>query len=256
MTPALPTDFVALPIAHRGLHDVSMNRPENSRASVRAAMEAGYGIELDLQLSADGEAMVFHDYHLGRLTGETGSVRGRSCEALQQIPLLHGQGETIPTLRDILALVGGRVPLLLELKDQDGAMGPDIGKLEAATAKALEGYTGPVALMSFNPHSVNEMARLVPGFPRGLVTSDYDPSDWPLPREVCDRLREIPDFEPVGASFVSHEATDLDRARVQKIRDGGAPVLCWTIRSAEAEVQARQYADNVTFEGYRAQIPA
>ncbi|MEX0338035.1 MAG: glycerophosphodiester phosphodiesterase family protein [Arenibacterium sp.] len=256
MTPALPPDFVNVPIAHRGLHDVSMNRPENSRASVRAAIDAGYGIELDLQLSADGDAMVFHDYHLGRLTGMTGPVRARTCAELREIPLLHGQGETIPALKDILALVDGRVPLLLELKDQDGAMGPDIGPLEAATARALSGYRGPVALMSFNPHTVNELGRVVPDYPRGLVTSDYDPGDWPLPREICDRLREIPDFEPVGASFVSHEASDLDRARVQKLRDAGAPVLCWTIRSAEAEARARQYADNVTFEGYRAKIPA
>ncbi|MEX0280779.1 MAG: glycerophosphodiester phosphodiesterase family protein [Arenibacterium sp.] len=256
MTTALPPDFVNVPIAHRGLHDASKQCPENSRAAIRAAIDAGYGIEMDLQLSADGEAMVFHDYHLGRLTSETGLVRERSSAELQKIPLLNGDGETIPTLVEILSLVDGRVALLLELKDQDGAMGPDIGGLEAATARALTGYSGRVALMSFNPHSVNELGRIVPSYPRGLVTSDYDPGDWPLPREICDRLREIPDFEPVGASFVSHEATDLGRARVQKLRDNGAPVLCWTIRSAEAEAHARQYADNVTFEGYRAKIPA
>jgi glycerophosphoryl diester phosphodiesterase len=256
MTPALPKVFVSLPIAHRGLHDATDKRPENSRAAVRAAIEAGYGIELDLQLSADGEAMVFHDYHLGRLTGETGPLRERSAKELCRIPLLNGDGETIPTLSEILALVDGRVPLLLELKDQDGAMGPDIGALEAATARALEGYGGEMALMSFNPYSVEELGRVAPEFPRGLVTSDYDPGDWPLPPETCERLREIPDFEPVGATFVSHEATDLTRARVQSLRNRGATVLCWTIRSAEAEAQARQYADNVTFEGYRAKIPA
>lgn len=253
--PPLPDAFLRRPIAHRALHDLAAGRPENGRASVRAAIAAGYGIEIDLQLAADGAAMVFHDYGLTRLTGREGTVRQRTAGDLAAIPLSGGDGETIPRLGDILELVAGQVPLLIELKDQDGAMGDKIGPLEAATAAALEGYPGPVAVMSFNPHSVAEMARLCPDVPRGLTTSGYDPGDWPLNAETCAYLRGIPDFDRVGASFISHEARDLDRPRVAELKAVGTPILCWTIRSPGAEARARQVADNITFEGYRAAFP-
>ncbi|MHA6264723.1 glycerophosphodiester phosphodiesterase family protein [Arenibacterium sp. CAU 1754] len=256
MTPQLPEVFLRVPLAHRALHDVAQGRPENSRAAVRAAVKAGYGIEIDLQLSADGRAMVFHDYDLSRLTGETGPVRRRTAGELAAIPLTGGDGETIPTLEQVLDLVAGQVPVLIELKDQDGGMGADIGPLESATAAALTHYTGPVAVMSFNPHSVAEMARLAPDLPRGLTTGDYDPADWPLSTQSCDRLRDIPDFDRVGAAFISHQQDDLTRPRVQQLHAAGVPVLCWTVRSPEAEAEARKTADNITFEGYAAPFPA
>ena len=254
--PVLPDVLLRLPVAHRAYHDIDRARPENSRAAVRAAIAAGYGIEIDLQLTADGAAMVFHDYDLRRLTAEAGPLRRRSAAEAAEIPLRHGDGETIPRFEEILALVDGRAPLLVELKDQDGAMGPDVGPLEAAAARALAAYEGPVAVMSFNPHSVAEMARLAPAIPRGLTTSSFDPADWPLPSATCDRLREIPDFDRVGASFISHQAADLARPRVRALHGDGVPVLCWTITSPEAEAEARKLADNITFEGYAADIPA
>ncbi len=253
MTPKLPGDFLTVPLAHRALH--GPGRPENSRAAIRAAMEAGYGIEIDLQLSADGQAIVFHDYALVRLTGRSGPVRQSPAAELTAMPLLGGDGECIPTLPEVLSLVAGRVPLLIEIKDQDGAMGPDVGALETATARALEGYTGPVAVMSFNPNSVAEMARLAPDLPRGLTTSAYDPLDWPLSAETCARLREIPDIEWIGAAFLSHEAADLARPRVQELRAEGYPVLTWTVTSEAMEREVRPLCDNVTFEGYAARFP-
>lgn len=256
MTPMLPDALLKSPIAHRALHDADRGRPENSRAAIRAAMDAGFGIEIDLQLTRDDQAVVFHDYDLGRLTDETGALRLRSVTEVSRIALKHGRGETIPTLVELLDLVGGNAPLLIELKDQDGGMGPDIGPLEAATVTALKGYTGPVAVMSFNPYSVAELARLAPHIPRGLVTESYDPADMPLSAETCDRLREIPDFDRVGASFISHEVSDLTRPRVVELRRAGVPVLCWTVRSAQTDTEARRNADNVTFEGYLAAIPA
>lgn len=254
MTPDLPRDFVTIPLAHRALHDVAQGRPENSRAAIRAAISAGYGIEIDLQLSADKQALVFHDYDVSRLTNARGAVRLLSAEQAAAIALKHGDGETIPTLTDVLEIVAGQVPLLIELKDQDGGMGPNIGALEAATAAAFTGYQGPVAVMSFNPHSVTEMARLAPHIPRGLVTSDYDPADWPLPERTCARLREIPDFDSSRAAFISHDHIDLARPRVQELRER-VPVLCYTIKSPKAEADARRFADNVTFEGYLAKHP-
>lgn len=252
LPPTLPSAFLTHPIAHRAYHDKTAGRPENSLAAVRAAVDAGYGIEIDLQLSSDGVAMVFHDYDLGRLTGVSGPLAARTAAELGAIALLHG-AECIPTLTAVLDTIAGRVPLLIEIKDQDGALGPNIGSLEAATAEALVGYDGPVALMSFNPHAIAAMAQLAPHIPRGLTTSAYLPADWaPVPAAVCDVLREIPDYDRTGTCFISHEAFDLSRPRVAELKAQGAAILCWTIRSAQAEAEARKIAQNITFEGYAA----
>ena len=248
----LPASLLDRPITHRGLHDMADGRPENSVEGIRAAIAANYGIEIDLQLSKDGVPMVFHDYHLARLTGESGPVAQRSAAELQAITLTGGE-TGIPTLAEVLALVDGQVPLLIEIKDQDGQMGPNVGPLEQAAAAALQGYTGDVAVMSFNPHAVTAFGKAAPDVPRGLVTSAYNYADWtPLKHSVCDRLREIPDYEATGACFISHEAEDLTRPRVAEIKAQGAKVLCWTIKSAATEAEARKVADNVTFEGYLA----
>ncbi|WP_397542759.1 glycerophosphodiester phosphodiesterase family protein [Roseovarius salis] len=253
---ALAPVFLRLPIAHRALHDAADGRPENSRAAIRAAVAAGYGIEIDLQPSRDGRAMVFHDPDLGRLTSEKGPVRARDAAELAAIRL-SGSDETVPALSDVLALVSGRVPLLVELKDQHGRLGETDGTLERAAADDIAAYDGPLALMSFNPHMVRRMATLAPGRARGLVTCAYAPRDWPdLPEQTRARLRDIADYDAAGCSFVSHHAADLHRPRVAELRARGAAVLCWTIRSPEAEARARQVADNITFEGYRAVIPA
>ena len=256
MRPALHPDFLRLPIAHRAFHDAGARRPENSLPAIRAAIREGYGIEIDLQPSADGQAMVFHDDDLGRLTYDTGPVAGRSTAELQRIRV-RASPEPIPTLRQVLAEVAGRVPLLIEIKDQSGVMGPTDGVLEAAAAAALQGYDGPVALMSFNPASVAHMARLAPEIPRGLTTYAFPASDFPAdmgPELNAHReaLAAIADFDAVGASFISHHWRDLDRPRVAALKAQGAAVLCWTIRSTEEEAAARRIAQNITFEGYPA----
>ena len=254
MIPRLNAAFLDVPIAHRALHNMAEGQPENSRAAIRAAIAHGYAIEIDVQLSADNQAVVFHDYTLDRLTAASGRLRGLSSVDLSKIPLKGGY-EAIPALPDILGIVAGQVPVVIEIKDQDGAMGPEIGPLETAVAAALEPYPGPVAVMSFNPHSVAHMAELCPCVPRGLVTSDYAYSDWPLPAAICDRLRAIPDYDRVGASFISHEVTDLARGRVAELKRAGADVLCWTVTSPQVEAEALGIADNITFEGYLAQFP-
>ncbi|KUF11006.1 phosphodiesterase [Pseudoponticoccus marisrubri] len=247
---SLPEPFLSVPLAHRALHDRAAGRPENSRAAVRAAIEAGYGIEIDLQLSRDGVAMVFHDETLDRLTGESGPVRARDADALARIALSGGD-EGIPTLSEILQIVGGRVPLLVEIKDQDGALGPGVGALEEAAAAALSGYAGPVACMSFNPHSMTALGRAVPALPRGLTTCAFAAADWPeVPEERRAALTAIGDLSRVGGSFVSHDHRALDAPRLAEIRSEGLPVLTWTIRSPAEEAAARRVADNITFEGY------
>jgi len=252
----LPAAFLRQPVAHRALHDIAQGRPENSRAAIRTAIAAGYAIEIDLQLSRDGVPMVFHDETLERLTPRDGWLCDLTAAELSAIPL-RGGDETIPTLTEILALVAGRAPLLIELKDQTLRMAETDGRLEQATAALLASYDGPVAVMSFNPHMIARMAELAPTIPRGLTTSAYDPDDWaPLPPETCDRLRPIPDYDRTASSFISHEHTDLTRPRVAELAGQGAAILCWTIKSPQAEAQARRIAQNITFEHYPAALPA
>ena len=260
LRPDLPAAFLATPIAHRALH--GPGRPENSAAAIAAAVEAGYGIEIDLQGSVDGVAIVFHDETLDRLTTESGPVRARSADALSAIALAGGDGAGIPTLAEVLALVAGQVPLLIEIKDQTKTPGGFDEALERATAEALAGYAGPVAVMSFNPRSMAAMARLAPDVPRGLTTYAFPLSDFPAAQDdpaAEARLRalaEIAAFDEVGASFISHHHRDLDRARVAELKARGVPVLCWTTRTPEEEAAARRIADNVTFEHYPAAVPA
>ncbi len=246
----LDATFKTIPLAHRGLHDMVHGRPENSRASIRLAIERGYGIEIDLQLSADGEAVVFHDYQLDRLTNEHGPVRQRDLRALKKISLKGGD-ETIPTFSEVLELVNGQVPLLVELKDQDGAMGHNVGQLEKSVCRSVVGYDGALAFMSFNPHSVDALLQGAPNIPRGLVTDAYAAADWPLLNVAArEQLRAIPDYVRLQASFVSHSVKDLDAPRVTELKQGGAVVLCWTVRDEDTAQQALEVADNITFEGY------
>ncbi|NEY89995.1 glycerophosphodiester phosphodiesterase family protein [Tabrizicola oligotrophica] len=256
MTMPLPAVFLRLPLAHRALHNRAERRPENSPAAIRAAVAAGYGIEIDVQGTADGQAVVFHDEWLERLTDATGFVKDYTAAELGRIRL-RDCDDCIPTLPEVLALVAGRVPVLIEIKDQTDRMAETDGRLEAAVTRALAGYQAPVAVMSFNPHAVANMARLAPAVPHGLTTAAYDHDGWaPLPPARCDELRHIADYDRVGASFISHEAADLASPRVAALKAGGAAILTWTIRSPQEESLARKVADNVTFEGYLASLPA
>ncbi|MEM8978963.1 MAG: glycerophosphodiester phosphodiesterase family protein [Pseudomonadota bacterium] len=247
----LPKAFFKRPIAHRALHDRDKGRPENSLEAIDAAIAAGYGIEIDVQMSADGAAFVFHDYDMSRLTGQSGAIQTRQTAEVNAIALLGGQTPA-PTLSNVLARINGQVPLLIEIKDQDGAMGPQVGPLENEVARALKDYQGHVAVMSFNPHSVAAFHAACPDLPRGLVSAGFDPFDWPtLPPARAAELAQL-SFDPSELDFISHDHTDLDAPRVDKAKAAGLPIFCWTIKSPEEEQRARRVADNVTFEGYLA----
>lgn len=248
----LSSAFLTRPIAHRGYHNKAEGVVENSPSAFAAAIAAGYPIELDLQLSRDGVAMVFHDDALDRLTNESGPVRSRDAYVLEAIEL-KGSSDRIPTLSYVLEVVGGQVPLLIELKDQHGQMGKTDGVLERAALAVLDDYSGAFALMSFNPHMVAQVAEIAPDVPRGLISSAWrkiDEAHVPVDRRA--ELAAIPDFERIGADFLSHDHTNLDSPRVEQLKARGVPILCWTIRTAQQEHVARKVADNVTFEGYAA----
>ncbi len=249
---ALPVEFLCQPLAHRGLHDLAHGLPENSPAAFQRAIDHGYGIELDVQLSADGQAMVFHDEDLDRLTEETGPITARTAAALGQIPLTAGQ-DNIPTLTEVLAQVNGQVPLLIEIKDQDGQLGPNTGLLECAVARDLAKYQGPVAVMSFNPHAVAAFTKAAPNIAVGLVTCDFTDKGWEaVPDDRRAQLTQLPDLARLNASFISHDRADLGSPVVARVKASGLPILCWTIRTPDQERAARKVADNITFEGYLA----
>lgn len=248
----LPSEFLVAPLAHRGLHDRNAGVIENSRSAVAAAVDAGYGVEIDLQMSADGEAMVFHDYHLDRLTGAAGPVAQVNAADLGRLELTGGD-EGVPTLAEIMDVVRGRVALLIELKDQSGCFRPVDGRLERRVAKLLSAYDGPVAVMSFNPHSVATCANVAPDIARGRVTCLFKPEDWPgLTAARASELNRLDDLDALGASFISHDHEDLVSPVVSNVKETGRNVLCWTIRSPVEEAVARRIAENVTFETYAA----
>ena len=244
----LHPDFLTRPIAHRGLH--GPGAPENSAAAFQAAIAGGHAIELDVQPAADGTPLVFHDETLERMTGVPGPVSGLSAAQAARLRLA-GTQEGIPALADVLELVAGRVPLLIEIKDQDGALGPQMGDLPRAVAGLLEGYGGAVAVMSFNPHAAAMLARAAPAIPVGLTSCAFAQDDWPdVAPQRRARLARLADFDGAGACFVSHHHLDLDNPALAALRARGVPVLCWTIRSAEEERAARRGAANITYEGY------
>ena len=248
----LPAAFLSVPLAHRGYH--TDGAPENSLAAFRRAIAAGYGIELDVQVSSDGRAMSFHDDTLDRLTDEGGPVKARSAQELGRIKM-SGTNEKIPTLTEVLDEVAGRVPLLIELKDQSNVNGPGHDDLERAVARDLISYGGTAAEMSFNPWMVANLKALLPDVPRGLTTCDFGEANWPgLPDSRRTSLRDMVMFNDVDASFISHDQRDLYARRVTELGASGVPILCWTVRSPEIEARARQVADNVTFEGYAAEM--
>lgn len=199
--------------------------------------------------------MVFHDSTLDRMTDRSGRIADHTPEALGEIAL-HG-GAEIPTLARALAVIAGRVPLLVELKDQSGCFGPGPIQLEAACAPLLAGYDGPVAVISYNPHMIAALARLAPRVPRGLITRAFTPEDWPdVPLDQAHHLSRILDADRVGAALISHYHADLPSAEVARQRRAGRAVLCWTIRNPTEEATALGYADAITFEGYRPTVPS
>lgn len=235
------------PVAHRGLHDAAAGVPENSRAAFAAAAAAGYAIEFDIQVSADGVPMVFHDDTLDRMTPESGRVDNWRCGDLRDLQLA-GTAETIPTLAEVLRLIKGKVPLLIEVKAARGKVGP----LEAATAAVLENYRGRFAVQSFNPQSIGWFKRHAPMVPRGQIAMDYRMDDedgvkpwqaWFLTHMLFNRLTR--------PHFVAYDVRALPQRAVTRARAAGLPALTWTVRTPADRKRAAAHADNIIFEGFR-----
>jgi glycerophosphoryl diester phosphodiesterase len=240
--------LTARPVAHRGLHDISRGIVENMPSAAKAAIAGNFAIECDIQLTSDGEAMVFHDDELDRLTEGSGALLTKSAAELQAVRF-RGTDERMMTLADLCSLVAGRVPLVIEVKSHfDGDR-----KLVKRMAQVLLSYSGPAVGMSFDPYQVMALRELLPSRPRGIVAErDYTAEDWPeaspAQRQEMTHLRHVFRTRP---DFVAYWVDELPSAAPWLARNLlGCPLLTWTVRSPEQRDRAARHADQMIFEGF------
>lgn len=243
-----PDWLTARPVAHRGLHDRGRAIIENMPAAVTAAVAGHFSIEVDLQLSADGEAMVHHDAKLGRLTEGDGALIDMTAAQLKQV-VFRDTPERMMTLSDLCTLVAGRVPLVLEVK---GHFTGD-RKLVQRMVQVLASYAGPVVAMSFDPDQVLAVRELAPSLPRGIVAQrTYDDAYWaslsPAQRQSMVGLRHGFQTQP---HFVAYWIDQLPAPAPWIARNiFGRPLLAWTVRTPEQRARAARLADQMIFEGF------
>lgn len=240
--------LVERPIAHRGLHRKADGILENTESAFAAAIAGNYAIECDLQITREGEAVVFHDETLQRLTEAQGLLKERSVKELKSLDFRIGK-DRMQTLGELLDQVNDKVPLVIELKSHwDGDE-----TLAKRALKVLEHYRGPYCIMSFDPDAVAAVAAYSPHTVRGITadrTVDAYYSHLPLARRLD--MRNFTHLDRTKPHFVSFYFRDLPFAAVQRFRAAGHPIISWTIRSEEQARLARRYSDQITFEGYSA----
>lgn len=233
--------------AHRGLHDDT--RAENSMSAFRAAKEAGFGIELDVRLSKDGELVVFHDPTLKRVCGIEGKVIEHTASELAEFKL-SGTEDGIPTFREVLDLIDGAVPLLVEIKMEGDEKG-----IAEKLAEVIKDYRGDYIVESFNPLALRKIKQLLPAVPRGILSMPYSKEDrfrgkllYNLLENLCLNFLMRPDF-------IAYAKTGAANPVLRYIRKTyGTPLFAWTIKSEEEEEKAISDGfDSVIFEGYIAE---
>ena len=236
------------PIAHRGLHDASRGVVENSLSAARAAITHNYGIECDVQLTTDGEVVVFHDFALERLTGIQGHVFAYNVKDLCSLDLLNTT-DKIPTLEEFINQIAGRVPLIIEIKSRfDGNL-----CLTQRVAEIVSKIPQNIAIKSFDPACIEELKHIAPHIPRGIVgMKSYE----------CDEFAHLDDCHKFGLSnllllnealpnFISWNIEDLAGLKsIMEKLDLKIPVLAWTIRTELKKQMAMRYANQIIFEGF------
>jgi glycerophosphoryl diester phosphodiesterase len=241
-----PDWLTARPVAHRGLHDRARGIIENMPGAALAAIAGNFGIECDIQLTADGEAMVHHDDALGRLT--EGALLGMTAEELKAVRF-KDTPERMMALSDLCALVKDRVPILIEVKSHfDGDR-----KLVARMAQVLRTYAGPVAGMSFDPDQVLALREAMPELPRGIVAERiYSEADWPEASAAQRRgMQHLKHALRTRPHFVAYGVNDLPAPAPWIARHVfGLPLLTWTVRTSAQRERAARYADQMIFEGF------
>ena len=241
--------LTARPIAHRGLHDAAHGVIENTATAVRDAIAAGYAVEVDVQASADGEAMVHHDDVLGRLTEGTGRLDALDAAALQRVPF-RGSAERMLTLGEVCDLVDRRVTLLVELKSRfDGDQ-----RLAARVGEVLAAYAGPAAPMSFDPWQVAAVRHKAPQLVCGIVAAKYRPHPYweRMPFWMRHGMGYLVTALPARAEFVAYGVADLPALAPRLARHVfGLPLLTWAVRTEAERNTAARFADQMIFEGFR-----
>jgi glycerophosphoryl diester phosphodiesterase len=242
--------LTARPIAHRGLHDAARGIIENTASAAAAAIAGRYGIEADLQISADGEAMVHHDDVLGRLTDGAGALRDLPSAALKRVAF-KATADRMMTLGDLVDLVARRATLVLELKSRfDGDL-----RLAARTAAVLARHVDPVGVMSFDPALIVELRRLAPHLVRGIAAErHFRLPHWDfLSRARKTELAFLLHGWKSRPDFVAYRVDDLAAFAPRAARHMfGLPLLTWTVRGEAERAMAARFADQMIFEGFRA----
>lgn len=244
----VPIWLLHRPIAHRGLHDAAHGVVENSLPAFWAAARAGYPIELDVRLLADGEVVVMHDADMGRTTSARGPVADCVSSELAHVSLLGAEGSDdtrVPLLRDVLNLIAGSTPLLIEIKNEG-----EVGQIEPAVAAALLGYRGAYAVQSFHPGTVRWWREHVPDVVRGLLAGDF--RDERIDDALRKRLRDLDFASECGPDFIGYDVSLLPYEPVARERAAGRAVIGWTVRTAGEAARALQHCDNFIFEGFDA----
>jgi glycerophosphoryl diester phosphodiesterase len=235
--------LTAQPFAHRGLWDPAAGVQENTVEAFERAIAAGVGIELDVRLTRDGDVIVFHDETLERMTDGRGEVVRQGRDTLRELTI-KGSSEKLKTLHDVMIHIKGRVPVLIEAKTTPGNHAP----VCFAIRRALEGYRGAHAVMSFDPELVGWYSRHVEKVVRGLVMTEKDRfalSRWNLRHRIVRQFA----VRRANPHFLAYDIRRLPNPFVQSARDAEKPVLTWTVRTDEEAALAAAHADNIIFEG-------
>jgi glycerophosphoryl diester phosphodiesterase len=243
-----PAWLTARPVAHRGLHDISRGVVENMPGAIDAAIAGNFAIEVDIQLTADGEAMVHHDDALGRLTEGAGALLQKTAAELKAVKFKN-TGEHMMSLSDLCTRVAGRVPLVIEVKSRfDGDR-----KLVTRMAQVLASYSGPAVGMSFDPDQVLALREIAPNLPRGIVAQrDYDDDYWKkLTKAQRDSMLYLRHGFRTEPHFVAYWVDELPAPAPWIARNiFGCPLLTWTVRTPEQRQRAAHHADQMIFEGF------
>lgn len=241
--------LVARPVAHRGLHAATNGIIENTPSAFSAAVAGHYAIECDLQISADGEAMVHHDHALGRLTEGRDHLATLTAAELKQVAFKDTADRMI-TLGELCDLVNGRVTLVLEMKSRfDGDP-----RLPARVADVLKTYRGHAAAMSFDPDQLVNLRHIAPDIPRGIVAEyDYADGEWDM-LSAADKynlayLLHAPRTRPHFVAYGVRSLPALGPWLAQRVF--GRPLLTWTVRTQADRARAERWADQMIFEGFQ-----
>lgn len=237
------TELLRADYAHRGLWNEQI--PENSLSAFARAVEAGYGIELDLRRTRDGRIVVFHDENLLRMCGVDARVRDLSLDELRQLRL-KGSNETIPTFSEVLRLIGGRVPLMIEIKGERADE-----KLLRPASELLDRYMGPFCVESFSPLILAWFKSYRPGFARGQLVTKVTKHQRKGSRAVNFLLSHMllnflsrPDFLSVNGQLRNRPAVLAAKKAMGKL------CFVWTVRTPTEYRACRREGNRVIFEGF------